>query len=203
MRLTSLCSVLMIVALGCGEGPATRVEAPPLDVKAIVVKAMAQYDKDGDGLIAGEELTAASALAASMVSLDEDGDGKLADVELRTFVDLIVESKVGIIGVSCEVSTNGKPLANAHVRLIPEAFFGDTIKPAEGTSDREGFVILQAADTDRAGVYPGIYRVEVSVKDEAGKELLPAKYNTESELGQAIALGIQGFRGQMLIDLKP
>jgi len=36
------------------------------------------------------------------------------------------------------------------------------------------------------GLYLGFYRVRVS-KNKGGKELIPAKYNTETELGAEIA----------------
>jgi hypothetical protein len=81
------------------------------------------------------------------------------------------------------VLLNGAPLADATVTLVPEGFLGGDFKPAEGTSDNTGFVPLKTEGQPVPGCAWGFFKVKVSKKDGAGKETIPARYNTDTILG--------------------
>ena len=91
---------------------------------------------------------------------------------------------------------NGKPLAGAEVKFVPETFLGDDIKTASGKTNQAGMARLSVATTSRAdppGVAFGLYRVEITKPGDN----IPAKYNTETTLGQEVALdapNIQNIR---------
>ena len=53
---------------------------------------------------------------------------------------------------------------------------------------------------DYPGIYVGLYRVRISKKVN-GKETLPARYNTETELGREIATNIRDSRGNIMFHL--
>jgi hypothetical protein len=67
--------------------------------------------------------------------------------------------------------------------LTPEEFIGPDVKLASGVSNEEGICWFQSAGEELPGVNPGIFRIEVSKTDAGGKELLPARYNTNTTLG--------------------
>jgi hypothetical protein len=49
-------------------------------------------------------------------------------------------------------------------------------------------------------VQPGVYRIEISKKGQSGKELVPARYNTASELGVEVANDT--LRGGLNVELR-
>ena len=53
---------------------------------------------------------------------------------------------------------------------------------------------------DYPGIYVGLYRVRISKKVD-GKETLPARYNTATELGREIAANIRDNRGNVIFHL--
>ncbi len=63
---------------------------------------------------------------------------------------------------------------------------GGTIKAASGVSDEEGDVKLMIEGESVAGVNLGYYRIEASLKDEQGNELLPEKFNKETVFGREV-----------------
>ncbi|HID21246.1 MAG TPA: hypothetical protein EYP14_02450 [Planctomycetaceae bacterium] len=95
------------------------------------------------------------------------------------------------VPVSGVVTMDGKPLANAMVRFIPES--GG--RPSIGITDQQGRYELDYTETQKGAVL-GKHRVEISTfgvgaqEDEeyggaapgATKETVPAKYNVNSEL---------------------
>jgi hypothetical protein len=88
--------------------------------------------------------------------------------------------------VQGQVLLDGKPLAGATVRFVPEKFLGDGFKPAEGVCDERGLAELRTEGGRLPGVACGFYRVEVC-KPGGGKESLPARYNAASTLGHEVA----------------
>ena len=81
------------------------------------------------------------------------------------------------------VTLDGKPLEGAVVR-----FYQGETRYSYGQTDADGYYTLRY-NSEQAGVSPGEKRVFIStsvtgpeVKGGGGEELVPAKYNTKSEL---------------------
>jgi hypothetical protein len=87
---------------------------------------------------------------------------------------------------------DGRPLEGAEVTFEPAPFLGDNIKAAVDVTSPAGFAQPSIPADQRptkdtpAGFQLGLYRVRVSKKVN-GQETIPAKYNTETTLGQQIA----------------
>jgi len=87
------------------------------------------------------------------------------------------------------------------VTFIPEKFMGTAVKPGTGTTDTNGKVMPTVADAPSAGMNLGFYKVEVSLKDTAGKETLPARYNSQTTLGQEVAPDVAALKGAVKLAL--
>lgn len=93
--------------------------------------------------------------------------------------------------VSGTVTLDGNPVANAEVTFTPE----DGSRISQGVTDSEGRYVLRfTASLDGAAV--GTHNVtirtgssESSDDPEAAKEIIPAKYNTQSELKETVKAG--------------
>lgn len=90
-------------------------------------------------------------------------------------------SAYDVLPVTGEVTLNGKPVPEARVAFLPSEG-----RPAIGKTDQDGRYQLSYT-FDVKGTPPGEYRVQIStaVEQDDGsltKELVPAKYNTQSEL---------------------
>jgi hypothetical protein len=111
---------------------------------------------------------------------------------LLVFVGCTGSGVSGLVPVSGRVFMDRKPLAGATVRFIPEKNQTDpkAYPASEGFTDAEGNFKLSVANTE--GALPGSHRVEINLferkprvvkgKALAGFELVPSKYNTQSEL---------------------
>ena len=72
---------------------------------------------------------------------------------------------------------------------------------AAGKTDQNGMAMLSVPTKgpgDPPGVAPGFYRVEIT----APGMNIPAKYNTETTLGQEVALDAKGIQEGINFDLK-
>ncbi len=109
------------------------------------------------------------------------------------------DSKLGRKIVTCIVTHNGKPLVGATVKFVPESFLGSELKTAEGTANAHGAARLKVPGSPNPGVSPGFYRVEITNEGER----IPARFNTETQLGQEVAVDATGLpNGVATIDLK-
>src|SRR4029079_4775053 len=102
--------------------------------------AMEMYDKNGDGRVDGNELEQAPALKASLRLLDTDGDGAVSANEIAARVQVWKAMKTSLTGLGCVIKLDDKPLVGATVTFEPEAFLGDEVKPAIGTTNSLGMV---------------------------------------------------------------
>jgi hypothetical protein len=102
---------------------------------------------------------------------------------------------------------NGKPLVGAVVRFVPEKFLGLDDDPkwiASGTTGESGGISVSVPTgdaTDPPGAPAGFYRVEVT---KPGLNI-PAKYTTETILGEEVALDVPAFNYEakgIVLDLK-
>jgi hypothetical protein len=181
----------LLAALGCSSGP-SHIKPPSIDAGDAASQAMDMYDKDGDGAIAGSELDGAPALKASMDTLDANKDGAVQEEEIVQRIETWQATKIGIMPVGSGVTLDGRPLVGATVTFDPEPFLGDDIKTAVGETGPSGSATVSIPKDQRptsdtpAGIQIGFYRVRVS-KVVDGKETIPAKYNTETTLGQQVA----------------
>ena len=169
---------------------------------------MAEYDADGDGILSASEVDHAPGIEFAKDRIDGDQDGSVTAAELRDFIQQRwVDADAGIVRVAVEVYHRRRPLEGATVTLEPEPFLQDVLKGASGETDSEGYAPLALAPEDiphenvRSGVPPGLYLVRIS-KEVNGKELLPAKYNTETTLGIEVASRAAYGPGPCRIDLK-
>jgi hypothetical protein len=176
---------------GC-SGANSRVPAPSLSPESAAQQAMAEYDTNGDGFLDEQELARCPALKSCLKELDRDKDGRLTAREIADRLTLYRDSRIGLMSATCHVTLDGRPLIGGSVTLTPERFLGPDIKPATGVTDGNGRALLQATGQSLPGVHCGLYRVTVSKKNAAGRELLPARYNDATVLGQEVAPGMRG-----------
>ena len=66
---------------GCSRGPA-RVGQPAINPATAAAEALAAYDTNRDGRIAGTELDASPALKSALARLDANGDGGVSAEEI-------------------------------------------------------------------------------------------------------------------------
>ncbi len=181
----------LLASYGCSGGPAA-VALPDFDPAGAADKAMETYDTNGDGFIAGDELDQAPGLKAAIKTLDTDGDGKISASEIEQRINTWLQMSIGMMTFSCRVTMNGRPLEGATVQFDPEEFLGGAIQPAVGTTALGGVATPKVPKEKRPtpdtppGVQAGIYKVRISKKVN-GKELVPAKYNTQTILGQEVS----------------
>ena len=195
------CALLAVVA-GCSSRP-SRVAQARIDPQSAAKAAMAAYDADGNGSLSAQELQKCPALARSIARCDANKDGSLTADEIAARIRTWQEQRVGLMRFYCRVVRNRAPLAGAAVRFVPEPFLGGEVKPASGTTDATGTVFLSVAASDLpadqqglTGVQPGLYKVEITHP----KIKLPAKFNSETTLGQEVSLDGEGL-GNVVFDV--
>jgi hypothetical protein len=184
-------SLLLVTTVSCQRGP-TPAKQPGINPSEAGKLAMEQYDKNGDGVVSGAELDQAPGLKAALKNLDTNGDGGVSADEVAARVNAWKAMEVGMILLRCRVTLDGEPLTGAKVVFEPEQFLGDEIKAAVGETNGYGDagpVIPPEQRTDAklpGGAHIGLYKVRVS-KIVNGKESIPARYNTETILGQEVS----------------
>ena len=190
----------LILSSGCTKGP-SRLHPPSIDASGAGSQAMEMYDADRDGKISGPELDKCPALKAAIAQIDSSGEKAITAAKITARIKQWQDSKLGRMSMSCTVLRNGKPLANAEVNFVPEKFLGENVKTASGKTDKNGVAMISVPTKDRSdppGVAPGLYRVHVT---KAG-DMMPAKYNTYTTLGQEVALDAEGIQKGIRFDLK-
>jgi hypothetical protein len=186
-----LAAGLVLLLGGCSGGGAP-LSPPSIAPEEAAKQALAEYDTNKDGFLDATELQRCPALKSALSVIDTNKDGKISAEELAARLAEFQKANVGVTGVPCRVFLDGSPLAEATVTLEPEKFMGPGTKSASGTSDATGSVVLRVEGVEVPGVQWGYYRVLVSRKDIGGKELLPARYNTATTLGQEVATSMRG-----------
>lgn len=182
----------LLLLVGCGRDE-PRVDQPVLSPEGVARKALEEYDTNKDGVLSADELERCPALKNSMGWLNTNKDGKLTAAEIAGRIRSYQESKIALLSVTCQVTLDGKPVPDATVTFVPEKFMGTTLKPAAGVTDANGKVRLSSA--------LGFFKVEVSLKDAVGKETLPARYNSQTLLGQEAGPGVPNLKGVVKLAL--
>jgi hypothetical protein len=193
----------LILNGGCSSKPA-RIMPPTIDAVAAGKAAITEYDANGNGQIDGSELDKAASIKATLSKVDKNSDKGVSAEEITDRINAWKESKVGIMGCNVRVNLDGKPLENATITLLPEKFLGPAVKPATGKTGPQGSAMLTVDDPDLkakriSGVQCGLYRVEITA--DGGKPI-PAKYNTETTLGEEVAQDAHWVQTGLVFDLK-
>ena len=198
-----LCAAAMVSGLlaGCNRGP-ERIHPPAINPASAGAAAIAEYDANGDGAIAGEELDEAAALQAAIENLDQNQDARVTADEIAARIKAWQASQVGITAVSCRVTMDDAPLEGATVVFDPPEFLGENIKPASGVTDSQGTATLSIAEQDRqdprlSGMHCGLYQVRITKDGQ-----VPARYNTETTLGAEVALDVADLEQGLHFDLQ-
>jgi hypothetical protein len=178
-----------ILLAGCGRGP-RDIKAPEWNPAAAAERALSDYDADGDHKLARQELKNCPGLLSALALFDRDSDGAISSDELKAKLQEIHEQQTALVEVSCSVMKGGRPLEGATVTFVPETFMGDAFKPSSGVSRPDGTAFPTVAEEELPkelrgrvhGVHCGIFRVTVTHPTVA----VPAKYNTQTELGWVV-----------------
>jgi hypothetical protein len=180
-------SALAVLAavMGCNNAPPGR-PAPNLSPQSAVEQALAEYDANKDGALDAKELERSPGLNDLLVKL-KGPSGRLTADDLTQQFQILQERSGGLMTCTCQVLLDGRPLTGATVRFVPEKILGPGYKPASGTTDAGGAAVM-AAEGEEHGVMAGLYRVEVSKKNDKGQEAIPARYNTQTTLGCQVGL---------------
>jgi hypothetical protein len=183
--------IALLAGLGCGSRGPAMVPQPGIDPQA-ASKAMQEFDANKDGYLDAKELEKAPGLKAAMSKIDINGNGKISADDINARIKVWKDSKVARMTIICRVTHNGRPLEGATVVFEPEKFLGDQLKPATGNSDASGMAFPAALyeGSDAKGIAPGFYRVKITKSGEN----IPAKYNTETILGQEVARDAENIR---------
>ncbi len=190
----------VLVAAGCSRG-LTRLRLPSINASSAAAKAMEMYDADKNGAISGAELDKCPGLKAALNQFDSSGKGAITAAMITARIKQWQEKKIARMQLDCTVLRDGKPLAGAEVKFVPETFLGDDVKTASGKTDNRGrarISIPTASRADPPGVALGLYRVEIT---KAGDNI-PAQYNTETTLGQEVALDSPAVQKGIQFNLK-
>jgi hypothetical protein len=179
---------LLLLTAGCSSGGgAGTVQFSPRDATD---QALAEYDANKDGALDAKELEACPGMLSALKRADKNGDGRLTADEITDRLTLFQQQGMQA-DVSVAATLDGRPLVGATVTLVPEKFMGPSVKPATAVTDNEGTGFFKTEGSEYVQVALGYYRVQVS-KNVQGKEVIPAKYNTQTVLGQEISPDVEG-----------
>jgi hypothetical protein len=183
---------LLLLAAGCSRGGPGGPQVSPREAARA---ALAEYDTNQDGALDAKELERCPALLSALKRVDKNNDGRLTADEIADRLTSF-RQQGALAGISVEVTLDGKPLAGATVTLAPEKFMGPSFKPVSAVTDDLGAGTLQGEGSGEDTVPLGYYRALVSKKNAQGQEMIPARYNTNTVLGQEIAPDAEG-RGSL------
>jgi hypothetical protein len=195
-------TAVVLPLISCNRGPA-RVGQPSISPSGAGSGAIEAYDTNSDGVISGAELDAVPALKAALPRFDTDGDKGIGADEVAARVNAWKAMRTGLASVRCHITLDGQPLTGAEVIFEPEPFLGEEVKTATGTTNQFGDVAPTVAKEDRpdptlpGGVHFGLYKVRISKKAN-GREMIPARYNTATILGQEVAYDDPGISNNNL-----
>jgi hypothetical protein len=195
--------LLSVVSLvGCNRGPG---EIPVLDLNPsdCAQAAIEHYDGNKDGRLSREEVRGSAGILKAWSEIDADKDNSISHDELQSRVKYWVECPSRIVPLICRVNLDGRPLAGAQIRFIPEPFITPAVREGMGVTSAQGTTIPRVMDDDIAddlkelpGVRLGIYRVMVTHPDKK----IPPKYNSNTTLGCEVVPGNSDF--PMVFDLR-
>src|SRR5690348_10428855 len=116
--------VFAISLIGCNFGP-KAIKPPSISASAAGSKAMELYDKNGDGVVSGDELDKAPALKAAMATLDTNNDKGVSASEIADRVRSWQANPAALTGVKAKVTLDGQPIGGAEVLFEPDPCLGE------------------------------------------------------------------------------
>ncbi len=153
---------------------------------------MKLYDKNGDGVLDANELKSSPPLFDLLQNLKaraSDHSDTLTAADIASRLEGWNKNPTILIPAVGMVAVHGKPLEGATVTFEPEPFLGPSYHSHQGRTNGAGLFQLDPDLKELGnGIYVGLYKVRISKKVD-GKETLPARYNTETELGVELAPG--------------
>lgn len=179
----------MFHVVGCSGGPG-RVAAADVDADDFADALFAKFDRDADGQLSDAELESAPYIKSCMTAYDADHNGQLALSEVKDNAHRVFDGKLGLMGASCRVTRNGKPLEGAIVYFVPLPGLEKEL-PVAGTvtaSSGRGALTVRPEDLPNNSpkvqglMRPGLYFVEVTHPTVK----IPAEYNVKTSLGQEV-----------------
>ena len=185
LQTAGLFVVCLLAMTGCGG-----FAPPSVDPALAANTAMEQFDKNGDGQLDREELAACPALLGALSEYDLSGDKQISHEELDDRLHKMYSRNIPLTAADCKVMLNGRPLGGAKVSFVPEPFLGEnTTLPAYGVTIESGMTDMAVPAEELPEelkrykkLHVGVYRVEITHPEID----LPARYNTESELGYEV-----------------
>jgi hypothetical protein len=177
-----LIALAFVVMPGCINRPAA-VHPPSYRGSKISSAAFELLDVNKDNALDDKELAKAPGLKAALAHIDSNKDGRISVEEMESRITQYQNAHVGLRNETYLFTLNGAPLADTKVTFTPEAFFGDSLKAAEGQTGNDGATSVTISGNKIHGMTCGMYRVSVSKKDGSGKELIPAKFNSDTTIG--------------------
>ncbi|MFO0912515.1 MAG: hypothetical protein U0795_06145 [Pirellulales bacterium] len=178
-------SFAVVLIAGCSS-KVVKLEPPAVTPSSAAAKALELYDADKDGGLTKKELEKAPGLTKAFPRYDLNKDNKIDQQELEQRLQRFMDSQVGLMSYACQVSIGGRPLPDANVRFVPDAFLEGMILPAVGVTDVSGRAEMgidpaTATDPNQVGmgVQFGLYKVEISHPSTK----IPDKYGANSEIG--------------------
>ncbi len=165
---------------------------------------MKLYDTNGDGVLDVKELQASPPLMDLLQNLKAQPSGHpdtLTEADIAGRLEEWVKSSTTLLPAIPTVWLDGRPLAGATVTFEPEPFLGPSYRSHKGETNGAGIARLDPDLQDFPGVYVGLYRIRIS-KTADGKEIVPARFNTKTELGLELSLGARDGTGNTTFRLK-
>jgi hypothetical protein len=189
---------LAIAIAGCSRGP-QRVEVPAFEPTQMTQEALDKNDANHDGSLDAAELSKWPGLRAAIPLIDANKNSKIDQEELTAHLANYQLSKIGLQSLTCIVTVAGKPLDGAVVEFHPEEFMQGILKSTRATTNNDGAGFVLPIEKGLPGIQPGIYRVTIS-KKSGDRELLPKRYNAETELGFVVSSASGGAPAQFKLD---
>ena len=175
-----LIAASLLLFSGCSRGPAPPAR-PSVSPKGAASAAMLLYDVNHDGSLDISEIMKSPTLRTAATHIDADKNGTITATEIADYIRSWRRSNTILMAASPRFLFKGAPLVGATVTLEPAPFLGPDYPNASAVTDSTGKARFVGSDRKYPGVYVGLYQVRVS-KMEDGKELIPARYNSATEL---------------------
>ena len=173
-------ALLGVGLIGCSRHPAAP-KLPKISAEASGEEAINRFDADDDGKLSLEEATESPELLANWYLVDKNEDQFITAEEIASRISGWQNSPSFVVDATPIFYLDMQPLKDAQVTLELADFLGDNYPSFQAVTNSEGMANLRLDDPRYPGIYPGIYKITVS-KQQDGKEIVPAKYNVNTEL---------------------